>query len=394
MRKPAYIDTQNFGLDELFFADEIRMTKPFPIHRHSFCEVHFIVNGLGSEIINGVEYPLSRGALSLKMPWHVHELRPDSNAPLEFLKCSFRMSLLENGGLMENIGDVLAQGYDRCPMAQVPLEDIDAVSSLFHRLIKEQQANLPLCEEQMATLTTQILIRFLRSSAAAGVASNNTAHDLLRLMNLRYRDPELTCAKLAESVHYSESQVARILKEAFGLTFGELLREIRIRNACELLKTTDYPAESIAVYVGYGSRDGFYAAFLDDRGLPPAEYRKRYGNSAADGARVLSSSKIYAKMVYYLHSHYTEDITLANAAERFQYSQSHLRRILSEQGTSFTQLLEEIRIYHARQLLLESTLSHEAVARETGFTSPETFYRAFKRQTGKTPSEFRRGGIG
>lgn len=32
--KSAYVDTQNFGLDDLFFVDELTMKKHFPLHRY------------------------------------------------------------------------------------------------------------------------------------------------------------------------------------------------------------------------------------------------------------------------------------------------------------------------------------------------------------------------
>lgn len=38
-----------------------------------------------------------------------------------------------------------------------------------------------------------------------GAVSAYTANDILRLMNLRYREPNLTCKKIAQAVHYSES---------------------------------------------------------------------------------------------------------------------------------------------------------------------------------------------
>lgn len=249
----------------------------------------------------------------------------------------------------------------------------------------------PLKEEQMAALILQLLILFIRNvDREPGVLPGCTANDVLRLMNLRYREPDLTCQKIARAVHYSESQVARMLEGQFGLTFGELLREIRIRNACGLLKTTNYPVESIGRWAGYTSRDGFYTAFVADKGITPAEYRNRYSAFRnGESVKVLSSAQLYAKIVYYFHRHHDEPVTLADAASRFLYSESYLKRILKEQGTSFSKLLEEIRVYHARQLLLESDQTVEAVARNTGFSSPETFYRAFRRETGFSPAEFR-----
>lgn len=395
-RKPGFVDTQNFGLDELFYADELTMTKAFPPHRHSFAEVHYIRGGRGAEIINGVSYSLSAGSMSLKMPWHVHELIPEADCPLEISKCSFRMSVLEDGGLMRSVGAPLAQRYDSSPLARIPPSRQLWMAALFSQMMEERRHANPMREEQMAALMTQVLIEFLRwAQLRPGDAPSSTANDILRLMNLRYREPDLTCAQVAQAVRYSESQVARMLESQFGLTFGELLREIRIRNACELLKMTDYPVESIGLWAGYSSRDGFHSAFLAEKGIPAAEYRSRY-SAVRDGQniRVLSSAQLYAKMIYYLHRHYGEPVTLSQTAKRFRYSESYLKRILREQGTSFPRLLEEIRVYHGRQLLLQEGRTVDAVAREAGFASPETFYRAFKRQTGLTPAEFRRRNTG
>ena len=389
-RKPAYVDTQNFGLDDLFFADELIMTKPFPLHRHSFCELHLFRGGQGAEIIDGISYPVREGTMSLKMPWHVHELRPEPSSPLLISKCGFRLSILEKGGLMESVSAPLARSYLRSPVAKLTSLETNRAAASIAEMMEEQRGFYPLKEEVMAAIMSRLLILFLRK-AEENAGEEKTSHDLLRLMNLRYREPELTCAKVAEAVHYSESQAGRLLEEAFGMSFGELLREIRIRNACGLLKNTDLPIESVALASGYTSRAGFYSAFTTDRGITPKEYRKRYsGVDGSESPRVLSSSLLYAKLVYYLHSHYTEEMTLEIASARFRYPEEHLKRVLKEQGTTFPKLLEEIRIYHARQLLLGTELNQEAIAREVGFSSPETFYRAFSRQIGCTPAEYRR----
>ena len=389
MSRPAYVDTQNFGLDDLFFVDELTMTRPFPPHRHSFAELHYIRGGEGLEIINGVAYPLSAGSISLKMPWHIHELRPSQSTPLQISKCSFRMNTLEDGGLLQSVSSVLAQGYNACPMAAVPEQDRPSVERTFSFLMEEQRHTHPLKEEQTAALMLRLLICFLRNRPQTAETAGCTAHDILRLMNLRYREPDLTCAKIAQAVHYSEGQVSRLLTEQYGLAFGELLREIRIRNACGLLKTTTYPVEVIGRWAGYSSRDGFYTAFMADQGLTPAEYREKFGAFFnGNTVKVLSSAQMYAKLIYYLHRHYAEPVTPALAAERFHVQERYLARVLKEQGTTYARLLEEIRIYHARQLLTQSNRTAAAIAPAVGFSSPETFYRAFKRQTGMTPMEY------
>lgn len=68
-----------------------------------------------------------------------------------------------------------------------------------------------------------------------------------------------------------------------------------------------------------------------------------------------------------------------------------LQRRLEGLGTSFGRQLEEVRHRRALQLLALPRLSVGEVAFMLGYGNPRAFYRSFRRWTGQTPSEFRRG---
>jgi len=70
-----------------------------------------------------------------------------------------------------------------------------------------------------------------------------------------------------------------------------------------------------------------------------------------------------------------------------------LRRRLSEEGTSFQELVVEARVARATRLLEDPRRSIKDTAYAMGFASPSAFHRAFKRWTGVSPSSVR-GGIG
>ncbi|MGW8568243.1 helix-turn-helix domain-containing protein [Isoptericola sp. NPDC055881] len=55
--------------------------------------------------------------------------------------------------------------------------------------------------------------------------------------------------------------------------------------------------------------------------------------------------------------------------------------------------LAQVRVAHARCLLTAGDLSVAAIARQLGYGSDTAFGRAFRRHTGATPSEFRRGSV-
>lgn len=397
LRKPALVDTQNFGLDELFFVDKVTMTKRFPIHRHSFAELQYFISGIGRETINGAVYRIQPGSFSLKFPWHAHEIEPDAGETLEIYKCSFRMGALEEGGMLQVVSSVLAQNYDFQPMEQLPEKDAQRVQDIFACMTEENTVLRTLQDEMMAAQIAQLLIYFIRNmklteAKAGSVPLQKTAvQNMMRLINLRYREEKLSCAQIAQAVNYSEAQAARLLKSELGMSFGELLRETRVRNACVLLRNTEYPAEKIGMWVGYRSRAGFYAAFSEQMGLTPKEYRKQYaGSHEEELVKVLATSRVYAQIIYYLHKHYGEPLSRDRLAEEFHYSTAYIERLLSENGTSFAELLRDVRIYHAKQMLLLTDKSIPVVAEETGFASQETFYRVFKKQTGLSPNAYRR----
>jgi AraC-like DNA-binding protein len=69
-----------------------------------------------------------------------------------------------------------------------------------------------------------------------------------------------------------------------------------------------------------------------------------------------------------------------------------LRRKLSTRGTSYQRLLDELRCASACHHLKHSDDSIDRVAERVGFASRAAFQRAFRRYTGKSPSEYRASG--
>lgn len=67
-----------------------------------------------------------------------------------------------------------------------------------------------------------------------------------------------------------------------------------------------------------------------------------------------------------------------------------LQRRLAEGGTSYSQLLEELRHDLALYLLRDPDLQASEISRELGYRDPAIFTRAFRRWTGQTPSQYRR----
>jgi AraC-like DNA-binding protein len=66
-----------------------------------------------------------------------------------------------------------------------------------------------------------------------------------------------------------------------------------------------------------------------------------------------------------------------------------LQRRLREGGKSFTDLLEQVRYDTATHHLEETLMSISEIAFLLGYCDTSAFIKAFKKQTGKTPSRYR-----
>jgi AraC-like DNA-binding protein len=87
-------------------------------------------------------------------------------------------------------------------------------------------------------------------------------------------------------------------------------------------------------------------------------------------------------------------LSAGEAAHLFALSERTLHRRLAEEGTRFSDLVDEARYARARELLVDRRNSVEAVAFAVGYAEPSSFSRAFKRWSGLGALEYRRRELG
>ena len=107
---------------------------------------------------------------------------------------------------------------------------------------------------------------------------------------------------------------------------------------------------------------------------------------------MILSSKIIAvaRMQRYIRVHYREEITLDDLGRAAGYSQYHAARIFKElTGKTPFETIRAVRLTQAAQTLQGSKNKVVDVALDNGFDSHDGFTRAFMRQFGVTPQEYR-----
>lgn len=84
---------------------------------------------------------------------------------------------------------------------------------------------------------------------------------------------QITLDSVAERLHLSKYYVSHLINRKLGQNFNEYINNLRINEACALLRETDKKIAEISEEVGFGTIRSFNRSFKQITDLSPAEYR-------------------------------------------------------------------------------------------------------------------------
>ncbi|WP_281885416.1 response regulator [Paenibacillus sp. YYML68] len=103
-------------------------------------------------------------------------------------------------------------------------------------------------------------------------------------------------------------------------------------------------------------------------------------------------SNVMFEIAKYISNHYHEDISLQEIANHFYLSREYIsRKFKQEFGENLSDYLSRIRMDKAKLLLLNPHLRIAQIASMVGYEDEKYFSKVFKKTTGVTPNEYRKG---
>lgn len=96
------------------------------------------------------------------------------------------------------------------------------------------------------------------------------------------------------------------------------------------------------------------------------------------------------EVIQYIFDHYYEEITLQSLAEKFYLEPSYFSKFFKKHvGVNFKEYIVQLRLDFAEKDLIDTDKAIARIAVDNGFSSVNSFNRAFKSSFGVTPSQFR-----
>ena len=110
------------------------------------------------------------------------------------------------------------------------------------------------------------------------IGSADTCKDarMIEIMNyIQANYIDVTLDDLAEKFSLSKPYISKYIKEKSGMTFGELVKKIRMKKAKALLKSSNMTVENIALTVGYQNVEHFNRMFKKAYNMTPIQFRNQ-----------------------------------------------------------------------------------------------------------------------
>ena len=235
----------------------------------------------------------------------------------------------------------------------------------------------------------EILVCFLRKSRTGPVQETSIDESEIFQFLYSHLNEKITLSMLSQKFYMSESAISSYITKTTGLSFFDLLNEMRIGKTINYLLYTDLTLEELAEILGFVDSAHISKVFLTRIGMKANDFRKTY-QSIGDKCRI-KDRQIFYEIVSYIYRNYAENLQPKNVSEHFHISPKELNRILLFQvEMNFADYLNYIRVNRASELLLKTEKSILTIALEVGYNTEKTLSRNFIRFRSMTPGNFRK----
>ena len=203
---------------------------------------------------------------------------------------------------------------------------------------------------------------------------------------------------------YNSIQEAVKDKEPYDIVIMDI--NIPIINGLKVIQLSrvKYPSMAFVIVSGYDDFSYCREALrlqITDYILKPVNYEEfgscidrlkisLYNNEVKEKP-VVEKERVITGITKYMQEHLSEEVSLHILSEEFHLNSQYISQLFkNEIGVNFLTYLTNIRMEHAKKLLLSTSLSIAEVSEQSGYGDYRVFTKVFKKSEGITPSQYRR----
>ncbi|THF77095.1 AraC family transcriptional regulator [Cohnella fermenti] len=279
-----------FRKDELFsivrYAEAERNCRLY--HSHDFLEICYVHAGSGFHQVGDTEYRTGRGDVYIINDGTKHSFyRGETDEELITYNLLFKPGFLDDRLLPFDDFSSLSFSFlfegiweqDSLPEGvRLSIRNRHEMDTLLGDMMQEYHQALPGHQAILRSHLIRLIVLLMRTLHQQGegdpVRQRSVAmvEAAIRHLQANYAQT-IDIAELARKSFFSKNYFARLFKETTGITVYQYGQQVRIEEACRLIRETDKALGEIALEVGYADYKTFFSAFRKLKGASPQVYR-------------------------------------------------------------------------------------------------------------------------
>lgn len=294
MKQISYYDSgaKIFANGEPIYINKVEEKVEEHLHAHDFIEIAYVISGTGIHSINGKDHVVSRGELFIinhEIPHEFKSFLDLKKSRLRIYNCIFKPEFLDY--TLVNCTDFHNVINDFLFRSILFNEDEDLndfkiidgenkiIEEIYEKMLREyslkEQGYIEILRAYLIELIINIFREYSRSNMSeepTKIKNKNIIDKVIRYMKENY-SKKIKTEDLSTIAFFSPSYFSKLFKESTLMTISEYIQNLRIKEACRLLTSTDYKVIEVALDVGYKDIKFFNQIFKKITGKTPSEYR-------------------------------------------------------------------------------------------------------------------------
>lgn len=257
------------------------------MHKHSFIEVVYIAEGQAVHTVNDMSYTVKKGNVIMIDYGVAHSFarigdEKFATYDLLFTPDFFHISALENKEFMALASSYLFSSvFTEFKNSKVPQNLVKTHAKefkfLFEKIYEEYNKREMGFQSIIRAYVIEIIIKIFREIDKNQPTYTKSHQELvekaIEYMQNNY-DKHISLDEVVSGIFLSKNYFRQIFKKTTGMSISSFTQELRVKEACRLLETTDLSSADVSYKCGFNDLKFFYSTFKKTMGMTPAEYRK------------------------------------------------------------------------------------------------------------------------
>lgn len=271
----------------------LKRSRYFPsiLYTHKNFEMFYIYSGSCIHICKGQEYELQQGDFCLLEHGAPHRIlnNTDDCIIIELLVqrelldqiCT---SLLSTNTVLSRFFKNALYGQSNYPMIVFHTGNNRAVQYYTYAMYSEFKSKLPHSQVMLEAFLNALFVILLRYFQPQQEQPKNLENSSISIIveYIYEHEQDITLGSLAQAFGYSVPHMSKLISSSCGISFSDILRQIRMRRATWLLKHTSLTITQIAAEVHCTDTSHFGKNFRKEFHMSPKEYRQLFATLQPD----------------------------------------------------------------------------------------------------------------